>query len=65
MYEKIAQFLREREERFSDLSRGTGIRLSVFTEMKRRPGSCLSLRHAKAVADYFGVKIEDLLEEDR
>lgn len=60
MYEKILELIREKEITFAELSRQTGIAENVFSNLKSR-GGMLSVENAARVADYFGVRIDDLL----
>ena len=60
MYEKILELIREKEITFAELSRQTGIAENIFSNLKSR-GGMLSVENAARVADYFGVRIDDLL----
>lgn len=60
MYKKYEELLKKRNVTTADVSRGTGIAESVFSNWKKRGGN-LSLDNVKKLADYFHVSIEELL----
>lgn len=64
MYERIRKLLEQRGETFADLSRGTGILQSTLSNFKAR-NSTLSVQNVLKVARYFGITVEELMEEDR
>ena len=63
-YEKIAALCAERGIRLSALARGTGVRSSVFTELKMGRTRQLSVQTLRKIAEYFGVPESYFLEED-
>lgn len=63
MYRLFEQLLTENESTPTDVSRGTGIRMSVFSNWKARGGS-LSVENLAKVARFFGVPIEYFLQSD-
>lgn len=62
MYERIAALAKERGITFAEIARGTGIRESVFSNIKARGGS-LSMANAYKVAKYLGIEMEALVGE--
>ena len=61
MYKKYEALLKKYKVTTAEVSAATGIAQTVFSNWKKR-GGCLSAKNLKKLADYFGVKIEDLLE---
>lgn len=63
MYQLIKTMLEEKRMNFSDLSKQTGIRESVFANLKAR-GGCLGFENARKVAKALGVPMEALAAEE-
>lgn len=63
-YEKIAALCEERGLKLSALAKGTGIRSSVFTELKMGRTRQLSVQTLRKIAEYFGVPESYFLEDD-
>lgn len=62
MYQIFEHLLTESDLTISDVSRATGIRMSVFSNWKARGGN-LSVDNLAKVARFFGVPIERFLSD--
>ena len=62
-YEKLRQLCTRRGIRFSTLSQETGVRSSVFTELKMGRTKKLSAATLEKLAAYFGVPVGALLDD--
>lgn len=62
MYEIFQLLLEQKGVSISDVSRETGIGMSVFSNWKKR-NSKLSAKNASILADYFGVTVGFLMGE--
>ena len=60
MYEIFLELLKTHNATVADVSKATGIGHSTLSTWKSRGGN-LSAKHAKAIADYFGVSVEYLI----
>ena len=63
MYEKIKALCEERGIRMSTLAQGTGIRSSLFSELKMGRTRRLSVQTIQKLSTYFGVPESYVLEE--
>lgn len=57
MYEKFSELLQRKNVKAADVSRGTGIKQTVFSEWKKGK-STPKIDKLQKIADYFGVPIE-------
>jgi len=63
MYENFDQLLKKSNQSVSDVSKATGIGMSVFSNWKARGGN-LSVENLAKVARFFNVPIEHFLSVD-
>ena len=57
MYEKFSELLQHKNVKAADVSRGTGIKQTVFSEWKKGK-STPKIDKLQKIADYFGVSID-------
>ena len=62
-YEKLQQLCRARGIKLSALAQETGVRSSVFTELKMGRTKRLSAATLQKLAEYFGVPAGSLLDD--
>lgn len=62
-YDKIGRLCEERGMKFSALAAATGIRSSVFSELKMGRTKRLSTATLGKIADFFGLPVEYLLDD--
>lgn len=62
MYQKFEALLKERGVTVAEVARATGINQSTLTNWKQRDTN-LSIKNAIKIADYFGIKIDDLVDK--
>lgn len=61
MYERIEHLCKERKLNITQLSKGTGIPRSVFSELKAGRTKQLSGKYLPVIADFFGTSTDYLL----
>lgn len=61
MYEIFEKLLKERGLRASDVSKGTGLSSTFFTEWKKGKSKNPNVNNLKKVADFFGVSVDYLM----
>ena len=62
-YDKLTALCREKGIKLSAVCAATGIRSSVFTELKKGRTQRLSTRTLAKIADYFQVPVSFLLDD--
>lgn len=63
MYEKFSELLQRKNVKAADVSRGTGIKQTVFSEWKKGK-STPKIDKLQKIADYFGVSIDYFIGEE-
>ena len=61
MYENFEKLLAERGLKASDVSRGTGLSSTFFTEWKKGKSKSPKPENLQKIANYFGVSLEYLM----
>ena len=64
LYERIVDLCKQRDIRIADICRATGMRQSVFTDLKAGRSKTLAAHNLQRIADYFGVTVDFLLTGD-
>ena len=60
MYQRFEKLLKEHGVTAADVSKATGINQSTLSNWKHRDTN-LSIQNAVKIADYFGIKLDDLV----
>lgn len=61
MYEIFEKLLKERDLKAADVSRGTGLSSTFFTEWKKGKSKNPSPANLQKIADFFGVSLDYLM----
>lgn len=59
--QKILQYMQDKGVTAYKISKATGISESLFSMWKKKPTSKVSVKNLEAIAEYFGITVDELI----